>query len=153
MATAKNSREYAEEVANRCAEIAANIAKKGERIRLMTALLRFTAALVGIAAIIVAYVPEAKSIVGNAAQYFSLSTALTLVLSSLGSMLLYHNPPEWYAVFARYIDYYDNRLREILSDEPLSNPVRIDRLREVTNLATVNINDVKAMWLWVEKPN
>lgn len=147
---AKDSREYAEAVAIRCAAIASNIAKKGERIRLLKAALRFSAALVGISAIIVAYVPEAKLAVDSAASYFSLFAALTLVIGSLGSMLLSHSPPERYADFARYIDYYDNRLREILSDESLSNPVRMVRLREVTNLATVNINDVKAMWPWVE---
>jgi len=151
MTTAQDSRQYAEEVASRCSRIAKKIAVRGQRARARRTLLRVIAALVGVSAVVVAYVPDVTALVGNAASYFSLAAAVTLILGSLAPMLDPDNsPPERYADFARYIDYYDGRLREILSDESLSNNVRMARLREVNNLAIVNVNDVKSMWPWVE---
>lgn len=150
MSIAEDSRTHAEQVAVRCATVARRIAERGARVRLASTLLRLAAALIGLAAVVVTYVPEIKAFVGTVGPYVSLFAALTLVVGSVVSILVSVNPPERYVDFARYIDYYDHRLREILSDESLSNPVRMARLHEVTALAAMNLNDVKAMWPWVE---
>ena len=83
MAVAADSREHAEQVAVRCSAVAKNIAKKGARVRAISTVLRLGAATVGLAAVVVTYVPDIKTLTGTFGPYVSLAAALILVLGSV----------------------------------------------------------------------
>lgn len=80
MPVALDSREHAAQVATRCSAVAKNIAKEGARVRATSTTLRLGAAMVGLAAVLVTYVPQIKSVAGPIGPYVSLAAALVLVL-------------------------------------------------------------------------
>jgi hypothetical protein len=111
-------------------------------------LFRAGATIVGILALAAEYLPKVQAMVGaGGASTISLLAALTLIVGSLSFMVLGENPPTRFADYARYIDQYSNRLREIAVAE-VDIEHRDRRLIEIVHLAHGNLSDVKSQWPW-----
>ncbi len=147
----RDPEELAEAVAAQSKTIGLKLALRGRKVSIQIQLLRFVAAVVGIVAILVAYVPAISQLVGpNANSVVSLVAALTLIFTSLFPLVISRDPPERFMDYSSYILSYDGRIRQIIADTTVNKSVRLAKLSEVTRIANRNIEDCVSKWPWVE---
>ena len=149
MSIPTNPLDIAAQTADKCAAVASRLANHGLQVQLRLNLLRAGATIVGVLAVAAEYLPKAQAMLGpTGMSAISLLAALTLIVGALSFMVLGENPPTRFADYARYIDQYSNRLREIAANDTLDQEIQKLRLVEIVHLAHSNLSDVKSQWPW-----
>lgn len=149
--TEQQDSEYPSRVAAECQRIGKRIAKRAARARLSLFGLRVLMSVVGLSAILAAYVPTVTAVVGEAgARAISLLAAFTLLVTAVVSVFVDKNPPERYVDYSRYILGYTGRAEQIQADASLAPDIKSARLDEILILANKNIEDVRSMWPWID---
>ncbi len=149
--TSVSSGDYPSAVAAECMRMGTRIAKRATHARHALLGMRVFMSVVGLAAIMAAYVPAITTAVGDAgAKTVSLVCAVTLILTAVISIFIDKNPPERYVDYSRYILGYTGRIGQVRSDDSLPAKIKSARLDEVLILANKNIEDVRSMWPWID---
>ncbi len=142
--------QYVKDVADEAYIIGLRLAKRAHKNQIILTLTRVLMTLIGILAIVAAYVPSISNFVGSVGvNLISGIAAITLIVSAVISMIIDKNPPVLLVDYSRYILGYRSRIFEILSEPEQSKPVIEAKLGELLRLANKNLEDVKSRWPWV----
>jgi len=139
--------EEAKEVAEECKVVADELSIQRARVSLRGNLSKAFFAGIGMIAIIVTYIPEASTSIGEGGvKYVSLLVAILLILSSVGGYFGKSDPPERYEDFAHYIRHHQTSIEITISDQRLDEELKHDTLLQQVTLAKKNLNDVRNKW-------
>lgn len=100
--------------------------------------------LAGLLALGVGVYPETLGPEGSAISVIIVFVSGGMLIFSVLLDRFFRDPPERFRDYAFYIGRYESSIREIMLDD--TDEYRMGRLREVTRLADINLNDVRKNW-------
>jgi len=143
---------YALQLAAECRQVGMALARKGVKTRYLVVTTRAVAALVGIGAILAAYVQPIRDTIGDGGvTAVTLIAAITLIVTTIVGFLTDRYPPERFEDYAKYVMGYESRIKETLSKQNIiSKSAFSAALDEIQRLANKNLEDTRSRWPWVD---